>query len=321
MNLDESGPTQVYVPPAFIGSASRWGLVDDYAYWQAVFALYDQDNIEGAYVLALQLGAGRSGSNLRGFRNIEAEYGSYMRSEDFEIAPWLTLTYIPNETGDLHMLVSDIQDAVDQVDKRFKWDNRETVRVQIFAEEYAMEWLSNYSGYCSQKAPYYKICLHNYVTQDPDRLKQIFKHEFAHVISMSLTKARLPNWLGEGFSVLASDEFHPSTRARYLRDQHLWVDALTLDKRIKSFSLEEDQLFERWLAYQQSGWIVRYLSTTSGDWKLIECLGQFADESFWRNMKFLVGVDRTADAIKAVYGLDLKELFEKSFDWMIATTF
>lgn len=288
-----------------------WGLSDASTYWGAVLKLYDQEKLDGAYQLAKQLGEGSAGKGLSVFRLIESEYEASRRGHIRELSPWLTLQYIPEEIGgDIDAICAALRQLAAEEQSRFGWTEALPVRVTILSRNEDAWWATSRFGYCTEKVPFFKICIPSHAVRDPRRFVQVFRHEFGHVISLSITKGRLASWLGEGFSVYAAGEYSQHALNVFLRNPPAWLEPRTLDLRFgPGLDLADPA---KWLAYQQGGIIVHYLVGLKGEAALMAMLRDHADESFWRNAALLFGGSRTDSALRKIYGKTEEELFELS---------
>jgi len=298
--------------PMRIGSPAMWGLAEDIPYWQAVSRLYDMDNVVGAYELAVELGAGRNARGLSMFRLVDAERDVRVRGTRHEVTDWFGVEYIPSEQGErIQALAQVALKKAGQERDRFCWQGKEKVLLALLAQEMDASWATARFGYCAQKTEYYKICVPHHATQSEDRFEDVFGHEFAHVMSLSQSKQRLSKWLGEGFSVYVSREFSDRSRQVFLSRPHHWLNPQDLELQFgPGIDLGSA---DKWLAYQQAGWITLYMAKLKGEKELMVLLDQFADEGFLRNLKLMaLGESRTADAIKQVYRMSQAELFLKA---------
>lgn len=295
--------------------------VQDSAYWESALEHYHWDRLEQAYSQIRHHGVGEAGSFLRWYRIIEAETITRRKSETMKVAPWLTLEFIPSEILDLRDdLIELAISACDEVAGRLGWDHRQETRLAILAEETDAPWAANPYGYCVSKEPYEKICLPNYLVDDPEEYAQAVAHEYAHVISAVLAEGYAPRWLEEALSVLVERRFDVETWDAFRSGEEPWLSPaeleLTLDGRVDD---TDDGAEDVWCAYQQAGWIGRYLASLGEEQKLGRLLRDVANESVGRNLRLsLFGKERVDGALQAVYGLDSRKLFAQAFDFLCA---
>jgi len=289
-----------------------WGLSDSNVYWGAVMRLYDQDNLEGAYQLALKLGEGAGGQGLSVFRLLEAEYEAQRRGMIRQVTDWLSVQYIDAEVGEnIDAMLTFLRSLAEQEAARFNWADMAPVRVTLLSQESDAWWATARYGYCTQKVPFYKIGIPFHVLENPHRFAMVFRHEFAHVISLSLSKSRIAPWLGEGFSVYAAGEDLSRAIAVFRANPKEWLQPRPLNIRFgPGLDLASPA---KWLAYQQGAIIVHYLVGLKNERSLVSLLKDHADESFWRNAVLMFGGSRTDQALREVYGKSEEEVFAVAY--------
>lgn len=287
---------------------SMFGMLSDATYWRSVFGLLLKDDVAGAHELAMQLGIGQSASGEGILRMIEAEWDVRVRGTVLSADRSRSVEFLPEEAPHIEGIVYKLGELETEFRNRFYWHDEVPLRITLLSENVDAPWATARYGYCAQREPYYKICIPYHAVADEQRFSDVFVHEFAHVCSLSTSAGRIPNWLGEGFSVHASGEHSESSRSRLIRERNSWLDRQELELRFGP-AVELDSS-AKWLAYQQAGWITRYLTTLQPERKLLELFRRFGDESFWLNVKFLVpATDRTAEAVHHVYGKNVDEIF------------
>ncbi|MCA9431951.1 MAG: tetratricopeptide repeat protein [Candidatus Omnitrophica bacterium] len=139
------------------------------------------------------------------------------------------------------------------------------------------------------------------ILKAPDRIRpdgfnwgNVLRHELTHMFTLGLSDSRLPRWYTEGLSV--AEEWDPNIQSDPLLIQRYQSNDL--------FRLEDfDQAFHRppgvstvWIAYQQSGDAVRYLTHRFGFKVNLELLAEFAK-----------GLN-TSEALANVVDVDLETL-------------
>jgi hypothetical protein len=288
-----------------------FGIVDDAPYWNVVMRLYDQDKLVGASDFLAKMGDGYAGSAVPLRRLIESEAKSRREGIQSEIGDHLTLEYIPHEQQDRAEHIGRfVVESVQNLKSRFQWKTDENVLVTLLSIEEDSQWATARYGYCSQKTEYYKICIPFHATNDPHSFYRVFSHEYSHVISLSQSSRRVNHWVGEGFSVYASNDCDDRARDAFISNPHIWLSPERLELQFGP-GLDLGSR-DKWFAYQQAGWIIRYLAKKHGDHGLMEFLGQYADESILRNLKLLaLGESRTRDAVHAEYNTTPQKLFDE----------
>lgn len=270
---------------------------------------------------AAKSGLGDAGELLRWFRVIEAETLTRRRSTIRPVNDWLSLEWVDSELSGLQeKLVSLVLSACDQVVERLGCEHGETVLLTVLASETESPWSANPYGYCVSKEPYEKICLPWYLVDDPEELFQAVAHEYAHVVSASLSDGNASRWLEEAISVLLESKVEPESRVAFLSGEVEWLSPgdleMSLEGRRDDTEEEEEAI---WYGYQQAGWIGRYLVSLGNERRLGELLREIADEGFLKNLVLtLRNRDRVDGALERLYKMDAQALFEAAFLWMAA---
>jgi hypothetical protein len=290
----------------------------DTPHWEAAFEHYYLDRIIEAFQEIRDHGVGEAGDLLRWYRVIEAEAITRNKSEIIDVTPWLSLEYVPEETMGIEVeLASRTFDACSEVADRLGWTHGVKTLLSVLAEETDAPWATNPYGYCVSKEPYEKICLPNYLVDDLSEFSQAVAHEYAHVISTNIADEYAPRWVEEAVSVLVERRFDVETWRAFCSAQTTWLSPPDLEGVLVDRTDDDGTKDEIWMAYQQAGWIGRYLSNTYGDRQLGEFLREIANESPSFNLKrTLLAQDRTDAALKSIFGLTKRQLFTKSHTWV-----
>lgn len=314
---------------------------DDSSRWEAAFELYHHNKVEEAFVLVRDAGVGPWAAHLKWYRIFEAEWMSQRRSERAELEPWLTLEFIPNELEPLRPEVeARIRRATSDLGGRLGWDHERPVLLAILAEEADAPWATNPYGYCMEMADFDKICLPHHLLTDLDEFEQAVAHEYAHVISATLSEGLAPVWLEEAVSVLSERSFDPEALEAFRSGGEPWLGPDELDGQFDDLSRPdtfedapswmgienpaadagpgEDEEWEVWLAYQQAGLIGAYLAGLENERRLGELLRAHAPRSgFLAGLAAqLRGTSRTDHALRRTYGLSEADLFEQTLAWV-----
>lgn len=292
--------------------------VEDAPRWEAALEHYEWDRVEEAFRCIRGHGVGEAGVYLRWFRLIESEALTRRYSRIESLTPWLSFEYVPDELGALKTdVVRRTLRACDEVANRLGWQHGVETRLAILSEAVDAPWASHPYGYCSEKEPYYKICLPAYLVEDGTEYRQAVAHEYAHVVSAHLANGYAPRWLEEAVSVLAERSFSHETWEEFRADPDLWLSPSELEIRLDSRADEEQEKDAVWRAYQQCGWIGQYLVSLGDEKRLGDLLRAHADEGVWRNLKLaLWGQERVDAALKTEYGLDSRRLFRSAFQYL-----
>jgi tetratricopeptide (TPR) repeat protein len=139
-------------------------------------------------------------------------------------------------------------------------------------------------------------------------------HEFCHVVTLSLTKNKMPRWLSEGISVYEEGLRHPAWGMRMnaqFRKMILEDKAVTPVGQLSSAFLNAESEDHIMFAYYQSSQVVAYL------------LERFGAEKFQGILRDLAAGKRINEALSA--NTEPLEQLEKDFDRYLhdkaATTF
>lgn len=272
-----------------------------------------------AYREAQAHGIGEAGSLLRWYRIIEAEALTSEISRVESITTWLSVEYVPDEILDLRDGIIDrILTACNEVATRLAWRHSEPTRVTLLSLKTEAPWASSPYGYCVSKEPYEKICLPSYLVDDEDEFAQAVAHEYAHVVSISLADGYAPRWLEEAISVLIERRFDAEIWRDFKENGRKWRSPGELETVLESRPPENESTdMEIWAAYQQSGWIGRYLASLRTEQKLSTMLREIANEDVWRNLSLsFLGQDRVDGALKHTYGKTTADIFSEARIWL-----
>ncbi len=292
----------------------------DTPHWEAAFEHYYQDRMVDAFEEISEHGVGEAGELIRWYRIIEAEAMTRAKSSVLQVAPWLTLEFVADETMGIEGELGErtLQACID-VAKRLGWEHKVPTRLAILAEVTDAPWATNPYGYCVSKEPYEKICLPNYLVDDESEFSQAVAHEYAHVISSNVTDDYAPRWVEEAISVLVERRFDAEIWEQFRVDPSMWLSPTDLEVMLVDRSDDDGTKEEIWMAYQQAGWLGRYLSTIDGVNRLGEFLHEIANESPRINLvRTLKGQDRTDSALRRVFGMGKAELFSRAYSWVVA---
>jgi len=289
---------------------------EDSARWDAALELYHLDDLEAAWSEVQSSGIGESAIFSPWYRLIEAEYLSRSASTQIRITPWLEFEYVPRHIRGLEERLGSICiEACDWVAKRLDWQHSVPTLICVLAQEVDAPWATNPYGYCTEKVPYEKICLPDHLVDDPVEFHQAVAHEYAHVISLNLADGYAPRWLEEAVSVLADGEMDLEALEEFRADRRAWLSPAELEAMFEC--TDDDQEDDVWLAYQQSGWIGRWLEENGAAGALPALLRSHADEGAWRNLLITItGSTRTDRALMDTFGINTNQLFEHTYSWL-----
>ncbi|MCB8933140.1 MAG: hypothetical protein M9921_00205 [Fimbriimonadaceae bacterium] len=285
--------------------------MDDGSLWAAVGRMYDRDEVVAAHELAESLGTGEFGVHLGFYRSIEAEAATRRESRVVRLAEWLEFEYLPHEVRNFKALAEATLATCDLVAERLGWTHGAATRIAVLADEADAPWATNPHGYHSPRTDYDKICLPAYLQDDLGEFRQAIAHEYAHVVTHHLTEGRAPRWLSEAVSVLAERNF--DARALKALAAGKWRSPGPLEAAFAGDEEGENPEWDVWLAYQQSGWIGRFLVSMGDERRLGDLLRAHVGGSTWgRVLALLQGRSPTDRALRQTYGLTVADLFEQA---------
>lgn len=320
----------------------RRGVPDGEQRWTAALQLDRKDKVVEAFDLLRGAGLDQWAHYLKVYRMIEAEAITRTRASVEQAAPWLSLEFIPYEVGQAqHAMRRMIGEACDTVAQRLGAIHEHPTRITIIAEECDVPWATNPYGYCADKDPHAKVCVPVRLLDDPPEFMQTIAHEYAHVISLSLSQGRAPKWLEEAVSVLAEREFDEGCWRDFVEDHADWLTPGELELEFgfvrypdaaaagwsdpmllpEGPSVEvADDADAMYLAYQQAGFIGRYLLGRGSERSVGEVLRHIGSDSLWRGLGVALSMrSRTDDALRRVYGFGEADLFARTLAWLRAT--
>lgn len=202
--------------------------------WENVLNLYWHDHVVQAYELALQAGLGTSAEYAEEFRLIEGEALTRKVSRIIPLSEYLSLEFVPDETGDCAERLGEIAiQTCQKIAERFHVPPKFPTLLAILARAVSGPWATNPHGYCEDKFPYEKICLPYSVTQNHTEFSQAVAHEYTHVISLNVSRGRLPTWLEEALSVLAEGACDQEVALAFKTGKIPWM---TPEKLERAFS-------------------------------------------------------------------------------------
>jgi hypothetical protein len=288
-------------------------------HWEVALEHYQWDRLEQAFDLIAEHGVGETGRLLATYRLIEAELITRRKSVVQKVNSWLMIEYVPAEMMGLESeLASRILSGCDEIAGRLQWNHDQPTLIAILAEETDADWATYPFGYCLTKEPYEKICLPNHLLDDEDEFHGAVAHEYAHVITSSLSDGHAPRWLEEAISVLAEGSIDENLTLKFRTGDAPWLTHSELEGVFESRGDEESAVEKTLLAYQQSGWIGQYLSSLGGDGKLRDMLAEHANDKVLTNLKLkLLGRDRVDGAMRAVYRQSLPQVFDNSLRYLL----
>ncbi len=181
---------------------------------------------------------------------------------------------------------------------------------------FGMPGVSGYLGVCFGKV----ITANSPASQaqSPANWQAVLWHEFCHVVTLELTKNRMPRWLSEGISVYEERQANLAWGERMNPRYRQWIltgRMTPLDEMSGAFLAPESPLHLQF-AYFQSSLIVEFLIEYHGLEKLREVLGDLAigipiNQALERRMAPLLQLDQEFQD----YAREQARQFGPSLDW------
>lgn len=289
--------------------SAYWGMQEDVARWHAIYALYSNDNLEGAAALVEESSVGVRGQHLPFLQILEAEWATQSQGERRRLSPWLEIEFVPEETGDgIDELAKVALAACQMVGNRLDWQHEVPVRLSLLAEEPG----SGYRlGYEVPKYPYEKICISPTTIHDGS-FASVVAHEYGHVASENMSASTIPTWVTEGVSIWVANQLQ-SPRP-FVDGSWLWRDPSALEQVFATtWSPVRGELNDRWVAYQQAGQIVAHLASRGGEASIARFLRAHAMNSWYRVFQTsILGQRPTQIALREVYKQDEPSVFRSA---------
>lgn len=280
--------------------------------WRLVRELYLDDKVVEAFKESQNLGGSRSDNDL--FAETEAR----IRGRQHAVRPWLTVEAIRDEIGDnLPAVLEVVGRECDDLSQRFGWNHKESTFVALLPVDVEESWMPGRWGYFVDKVPYDKICLPHHLASDLPDLSRTIRHEFMHVITHNLSGGNATRWLAEAMSTYAERYFDRRHWDAVRSGEIRWLSPL--DISVAAGQDNRDQALRGSInqGYSQSNLIARYLASQGGDTKLSQFLRALGDDSFLPSFEeHVLGRNPMHMALRKVYGISEKELFENAFEWV-----
>ena len=131
---------------------------------------------------------------------------------------------------------------------------------------------------------------------------KVLRHEYAHTITLSQTRNRIPHWLTEAAAVSMEETPRKYQTARELAERWRRGKLFDLDEINWAF-VRPKQPGDRSFAYAQGHWMVEYMNERFGQDALIRLLDRYFE-----------GV-REKDAIPQALGVSREEFYEGFLSW------
>jgi hypothetical protein len=279
----------------------RFGDLGAGVAWKEVVEAYYRDDLAAAWAGAQALGANFGGATLDWYRMIEGEAETRERAAISTIDDHLRLELIDAEVPHRDALAEVAQQACSQVGQQLGWDYSVPVLVTVLPYEVDAPWHSARYGYAMDKYPYDKVCIPGRVTQDPEHVAAIIRHEFAHVVTLNRTGNQAPTWVEEGVSTWVEGTPRP---VGLWRDVNELEASFTVDRR------DPSTLHGVGDAYAQAHAMVSWLADKYGANKIADWLGAFGNNSFFTEARMrLTGESPADEALRETFGISENQVF------------
>jgi hypothetical protein len=288
-------------------------MVDDRSAWKAIGDLYFEDKVEEALALIHRTGSGEGGANLSWFRMIEAEAVSRRGSEVRQLASFLEVEFIPEETpGGIEAHIPLLLNACARVSRSLWYAHGPPTRLAFLSEAANAPWATSPHGYCIDMYPYEKLCMPSSLFHQPKQLAETVAHEYAHVATLNTTQGRAARWFEEAVSMQFERDPDRRDQTKFERDEAPWLAPGPLNVAFGS-----DDQFEVWDAYQQSMWIGRYIRARAGDDTFVALIREMGADRRLQGMwaRFL-GRSADDEGLRSTLGESSGAVFQGALDWL-----
>lgn len=174
-------------------------------------------------------------------------------------------------------------------------------------------------GYFVDKVPYDKICLPYHLAFDPPNLTRTIQHEFMHQITLNLSGGHAPRWLEEALSTYAEGRPTAAAWNAFKSGEWTWLLAGDVNLEISRDNRDGHHLQAISRAYAQANLVAHFLVAKDGEEKVGLLLRAIGDESLTHSLGEIMGRSKTDSALRDVYKLSEREVFETAFDWIRST--
>lgn len=296
---------------------SIFGGDDTQAQWEVVMLLYQEDNLQDSYEMAMNIGVGMDAKHSSDFRFIEGEWLTRSKSKIEPVSPGMDFEHIPDEVGGLlDELKQSAFNACTKFSKVMHYHPKKKILITILCMDADTDWATNRWGYCENKKLYYKLCLPHHLTSDLDEFSSAVAHEFAHVICSELSSEKAPLWLEESICMYAEGGVDKSIQQDFIDNKVFWLIPEKLESALQMLDEIDDEQ-DVWAAYQQCAWIGEYIFREYGAGKIKQVLELHTETKPIKQLfQNLIGSDLTNSTIKKVFGVSTHTLFEKAYDAM-----
>jgi lipopolysaccharide biosynthesis regulator YciM len=207
--------------------------------------------------------------------------------------------------------------------QKYGLDLKDTITVEIFPEPndfavrtFGLPGASGYLGVCFGKV----ITANSPASQaeHPANWQAVLWHEFCHVVTLELTKNRMPRWLSEGISVYEERLANPAWGERMTPRYREWIlggQLTPLDEMSGAFLSPESPLHLQF-AYYQASLVVQFLTEVYDTVKLRDVLTDLA-----AGLPAEIALERRVAPLKQLdqefqdYAKEIARRFGPDLDW------
>jgi hypothetical protein len=293
------------------GSGLRLGYLSEAGEYKVVQDLYYHDKVIEAYDECLAMGAIAGGATLGFYRLVEGEALTRRVSVITDVTPWLKLE-VPADGPDAAKLGELARDTCMEVGGRLGWNYEAQVLVTVLVADADVPWNGARYGYMMDKYPYDKVCLPWTVLQHQGHFHEVLAHEFAHVVTLNLSLNRAPHWVEEGISTLVEGPLDERILKRFRSGTSPWRDPRELEAAFFAERRNGENREKITDAYDQARLLLEFLSRAKGEDGIRRFLRSFSDHSVWDEIKLRLGKEPVEEALQAVYGLSVADLFAQA---------
>lgn len=183
--------------------ADKYRAVGESADWQLCLEAYDRDDLETAWEIAQSLSIGADTGGLLWQWMLEAEVVCRRQSSVQQLTPNLAVESTEPLTEEE---IEHLRQAMTEVNQDWCTDQPRALRFVFLASAEGAGWFHDEFSYYTRKVPYGKVCLAPGTREHDGELKQIVKHEYAHVLTDEWSEGAIEPWLDEAFAGYTAED-------------------------------------------------------------------------------------------------------------------
>ena len=177
-----------------------------------------------------------------------------------------------------------LERARTKLTEKYEVDLRDKITVEIFPTEndfavrtFGVPAVSGFLGVCFGKV----ITANSPASQldSPNNWEAVLWHEFCHVVTLSMTKNKMPRWLSEGISVFEETKENPTWGMAMLPQYREWILDGQMQKvaELSKAFINAPSPMHVQFAYFQSSLVVEYIVQEHGIEAIKEILGDLGN--------------------------------------------